>query len=88
MRAQGDAAETKDALSELCATYYQPVLHFLTRHGHELDAARDLTHEFFAGILARGNIGAPDPQRGRFRSWLLGAVNHFLSDQRKLFPQS
>ncbi len=82
VRAQGHAAAAKDALSELCATYYQPVLHFLTRH-HELDTARDLTHEFFAGILTRGSIGSPDPQRGRFRSWLLGAVNHFLSDQRK-----
>jgi len=41
-----------------------------------------LTQEFFARLLAGGGIGGADPQRGRFRSFLLGAVKHFLSDMR------
>jgi RNA polymerase sigma-70 factor (ECF subfamily) len=69
-------------LSELCEAYYQPVFRFLRREGREEDAARELTQEFFARLLARGGIGAADPQRGRFRSYLLGAVKHFLGDQR------
>ena len=46
------------------------------------DAARDLTQEFFARLLARQGIATVDPQRGRFRSFLLGAVKHFLADMR------
>jgi RNA polymerase sigma-70 factor (ECF subfamily) len=70
-------------LSELCEAYYQPVFRFLRREGREEDAARELTQEFFARLLAGNGLGAADPQRGRFRSYLLGAVKHFLGDQRK-----
>jgi RNA polymerase sigma factor (sigma-70 family) len=70
-------------LSELCAAYYQPVLRFLAREGREADTARELTQEFFARILERGEVGQADPSCGRFRSYLLGAVKHFLADRRK-----
>jgi RNA polymerase sigma factor (sigma-70 family) len=46
------------------------------------DSARDLTQEFFARLLARQGIDSVEPQRGRFRSFLLGAVKHFLADMR------
>jgi RNA polymerase sigma factor (sigma-70 family) len=82
LRAQGESVEARGALSELCEAYYQPVFRFLWREGRDEDAARELAHEFFARLLARGGIGAADPQRGRFRSYLLGAVKHFLSDRR------
>ena len=82
LRARGESVEARGALSELCEAYYQPVFRFLRREGREEDAARELTQEFFARLLARGGIGAADPQRGRFRSYLLGAVKHFLGDQR------
>ena len=72
----------RGALSELCEAYYQPVFRFLRREGREEDAARELTQEFFARLLAGGGLGAADPRRGRFRSYLLGAVKHFLADQR------
>jgi RNA polymerase sigma-70 factor (ECF subfamily) len=82
LRARGESIEARGALSELCEAYYQPVFRFLRREGREEDAARELTQEFFARLLARGGIGTADPQRGRFRSYLLGAVKHFLGDQR------
>lgn len=83
MRARGDTPDAKVALAELCDAYYQPVLRFLRREGRAEDAARELTQEFFARLLARGGIAGVDPVRGRFRSFLLGALRHFLADQRQ-----
>lgn len=68
------------ALSDLCAAYYQPVYAFIRHSLRDEQAARDLTQEFFARLLARNTIDSVDPQRGRFRSYLLGAVKHFLAD--------
>ena len=82
LRARGDGVEARGALSELCEAYYQPVFRFLRREGREEDAARELAQEFFARLLAGGGFGTADPQRGRFRSYVLGAVKHFLADQR------
>jgi len=81
-RAQGNSSEARAALGELCAAYYQPVFAYLrsTRRGEE--EARELVQEFFARLLARSNIAGADPGRGRFRSFLLGAVKHFLADMR------
>ncbi len=83
LRARGETPEARAALSELCDAYYQPVLRFLRREGRDEEAARELTQDFFARILARGALGEADPERGRFRSYLLGALKHFLADQRK-----
>jgi DNA-directed RNA polymerase specialized sigma24 family protein len=80
LRSQGHTSEARAALSDLCAAYYDPVLAFIRGCGHTPDSARDLAHGFFARILA-GDALRPDPQRGRFRSYLLGAVKHFLSDR-------
>lgn len=80
--ARGDSAEAKQALSDLCAAYYAPVFAFIRRSAPDEDSARDLTQEFFARLLARGGIDNVNPQRGRFRSFLLGAVKHFLADMR------
>lgn len=82
LRAQGESDEGRAALSELCGNYYQPVLRFLLREGRDEDTARELTQEFFARILGRGAIGGADPARGRFRTYLLGALKHFLADHR------
>jgi len=81
LRASGAGTEAKAALSELCEAYYEPVVAFLRREGREPDAAREMAHEFFARLLA-GGVGAPEPERGRFRSYLLGALKHFLSKHR------
>jgi len=80
-RASGGDQEAKNALSELCESYYQPVVNFLTRQGHDSDQARDLTHDFFAEVLAKG-VGSPDQNLGRFRTYLLASLKNFLSKKR------
>jgi RNA polymerase sigma factor (sigma-70 family) len=82
LEARGNSPEAKAALSDLCAGYYAPVFAFIRRSSPDEETARDLTQEFFARLLARHGIDSVDPQRGRFRSYLLGAVQHFLSDVR------
>ena len=78
LRANASSPEGRVALSDLCAAYYQPVFVFLRRTGFDADTARDHAHSFFAHLLQRGFAG-PDPERGRFRSYLLGAVKYFVS---------
>jgi RNA polymerase sigma factor (sigma-70 family) len=80
LEARGDSPDAKAALSELCAAYYAPVLAFIRHNTSDEDSARDLTQEFFARMLGRQGLDRVDPQRGRFRSFLLGAVKHFLAD--------
>ena len=81
LEARGDSADAKIALSDLCAAYYAPVFAFVRRNAPDENAARDLTQEFFAHLLAGRSLNA-DPQRGRFRSYLLTAVKNFLADMR------
>ena len=81
-RASGGDSAAQSALSELCAAYYAPVNAFLRAEGRTEDAARELAHEFFARVLAGGALGGADAARGRFRSYLLGALKHFLGDHR------
>ena len=82
LRANASSPEGKAALSDLCEAYYQPVFVFLRRIGFDADTARDHAHSFFTHLLQRGFPG-PDPDRGRFRSYLLGAVKHFLANRRR-----
>lgn len=79
LRANASSPEGRAALSDLCEAYYQPVFVFLRRIGFDADTARDHAHSFFAHLLQRG-FGGPDPDRGRFRSYLLGAVKYFVGD--------
>jgi len=82
LEARGDSPEAKTALSDLCAAYYAPVSAFVRRTAPNQDAAHDLTQEFFARLLARRGLDTVSPERGRFRSFLLGAVKNFLADMR------
>jgi RNA polymerase sigma-70 factor (ECF subfamily) len=81
-RSRGSDTQASAALSELCEAYYAPVVAFLRREGREEDAARELAHDFFAKLLAGGAIEGARPERGKFRSYLLGALKHFAADQR------
>ena len=81
-RSRGSEPEARAALSELCEAYYAPVVSFLRRDGRDEDTARELAHDFFARLLAGGVMENADPQRGRFRSYLLAALKHFAGDQR------
>ena len=82
VQARGGDAAAQAALSELCEAYYEPVVTFLRTEGRDDDAARELAHGFFERVLSGGSLGGADPARGRFRSYVLGAVKHFLADQR------
>jgi len=81
--ASGHSAAGQQALSELCAAYYEPIVAFLCRSGRDADAARELAHEFFAQVLEKPNLSGAEPGRGRFRSYLLGALKHHLSHRRE-----
>lgn len=83
LAARGGSPEARAVLADLCAGYYAPVVTFLRCYGNEEDQARDLAHEFFARLLERGTFGEVERGRGRFRSYLLGAVKHFVADARK-----
>lgn len=82
--AKSDSEHGKAALSDLCDAYYEPVAAYLRHALRDADTARDMTHAFFAEMLGGGTIGTADRDRGRFRSYLLGAVKHFVSRQREI----
>jgi RNA polymerase sigma-70 factor (ECF subfamily) len=83
IRAAGreDGFASRRALSELCELYWFPVYSFVRRRGHDHDRAQDLTQGFFARLLERDGLANADPAKGRFRSYLLGACQHFLANQ-------
>ncbi len=68
------------ALATLCERYWYPVYVFARRRGRDADEAQDLVQGFFSHLLERGTLGSADPDRGRFRSFLLGAFKYYLSD--------
>ena len=82
LRARGDSPEARAALSELCDAYYNPVLAFLRKERRSEDEARELAQDFFARILSSSGFAGADQSRGRFRSYLLGALKHFLVESR------
>lgn len=69
------------ALEKLCSTYWYPVYAEIRRRGHPPHDAQDLAQDFFACLLRRHSFANADKSRGRFRSYLLGALNYFLADQ-------
>lgn len=82
LAARGGDAEAARALSDLCDSYYEPVLAFVRHSTRDPNAARDLTHDFFARLLSRPAFEGLERGKGKFRSYLLGAVKHFLHDQQ------
>ncbi|HET9219277.1 MAG TPA: sigma-70 family RNA polymerase sigma factor [Terriglobia bacterium] len=80
--AHDPSAGSRPALERLCETYWNPVFAFIRRSGYDRDQAQDLTQAFFALLLEKNFLEVADPQRGRFRSFLLTAVKHFLSNER------
>jgi RNA polymerase sigma-70 factor (ECF subfamily) len=70
------------ALSELCRIYWRPVYAFVRRQGASEHDAQDLTQSFFADLIASRAYAQADQTKGRFRSFLLGTLKHFLADAR------
>jgi RNA polymerase sigma factor (sigma-70 family) len=83
VRAAGDGVPfaKRDALEKLCSAYWQPLYTYVRRKGHDEHAAADLTQEFFAQLLAWDDFATLDPNQGRFRAFLLAAMNNFLANQ-------
>jgi len=76
------ARDGEEALARLCSLYWYPVFAFVRRQGHSADEAQDLTQGFFTRLLEKRELGNADRNRGRFRSFLLTACKHFLSNER------
>jgi RNA polymerase sigma factor (sigma-70 family) len=71
------------ALETLCGAYWFPLYAYVRSRGHNANDARDLTQEFFARLLEKDFLQAADPERGRFRSFLLTVLKRFLSKQHE-----
>jgi RNA polymerase sigma factor (sigma-70 family) len=78
-----EASQTnaRKALEQLCRAYWYPLYAFVRNRGHSSTDAQDLTQSFFARIIETGGFASADPKRGRFRSYLLGAMKHFLANE-------
>jgi RNA polymerase sigma-70 factor (ECF subfamily) len=78
---RSDTTRAQDALAKLCQTYWHPLYAYVRRRGYSPEDAQDLTQEFFARLLERNAMATVSPKKGRFRSFLLASMNHFLSDE-------
>jgi RNA polymerase sigma-70 factor (ECF subfamily) len=76
------SARALDALGELCRIYWRPLYLFLRRKGLGAEDAQDLTQGFFAELIRDRSYLRADREKGRFRSFLLGALKHFVADAR------
>jgi RNA polymerase sigma-70 factor (ECF subfamily) len=78
-KSESGEQKTRDALEELCRTYWRPIFSFVCRRGYSMEDAQDLTQDFFVKILERDWLEHADPNRGRFRSLLLKSLQNFLN---------
>ncbi len=84
LAAQRDStAQAREALTRLCESYWHPLYAFLRRSGQSADEAQDLTQAFFARILEKRTFRDADPDRGRFRSFLLASLKNFVANERE-----
>ncbi len=79
--ARADTPEAQAALETLCRTYWYPLYAYARRRGRSVEDAQDLTQAFFARLLERHWVGDADRERGRFRTFLLTAMNRFMADE-------
>jgi DNA-directed RNA polymerase specialized sigma24 family protein len=78
---RSDSAEAREALTRLCTTYWQPLHAYLRRTGRADADAKDLTQGFFYVLLSKNYLNAADRTRGKFRSFLLTALKHYLANE-------
>ena len=83
LTAQGESPAAHEALEKLCRTYWRPIFAFLRRQGIRPEEAEDLTQGFFAQLLERKSLNAVRKEKGRLRSYLLGALKYFLADEQR-----
>jgi RNA polymerase sigma-70 factor (ECF subfamily) len=77
-----DAASAREALSDLCQSYWFPLYAYIRRRGHDPDRARELTQDLFVRLLEKDVLAAADPTRGRFRAFLRTVCADFLANRR------
>jgi len=83
LEAQGESPAAHEALEKLCRTYWRPIYAFLRRQGVSPEEAEDITQGFFAQLLERRKFSAVRKEKGRLRSFLLGALKYFLADEQR-----
>src|SRR5713101_9889853 len=83
LTAQGESPAAQEALEKLCRTYWRPIYSFVRRQGIGPEEAEDITQGFFAQLLERRSLTAVRKEKGRLRSYLLGALKNFLADEQR-----
>jgi RNA polymerase sigma-70 factor (ECF subfamily) len=83
LAAQSESPVAQEALEKLCRIYWRPIYSFVQRQGIAPEEAEDITQAFFADLLEHRNLTAVRKEKGRFRSYLLGALKYFLADERR-----
>lgn len=78
---RNDTTRARAALEQLCRCYWHPLYVYVRGAGYSREEAEDLTQEFFARLLAHNAVARADPARGRFRSFLLASLKHFLANE-------
>ena len=82
-RAHGtDTTSARDALAELCQSYWYPLYAYVRRSGCDPQDAEDLTQGFFARLLRLDSLAKVRREHGKFRAFLLASLKHFLADER------
>ncbi len=81
--AREPSPEAAQALAQLCQAYWYPLYAYVRRKGYDLPDAQDLTQEFFARLLEKNYVGSADRRKGKFRSFLLASLEHFLAKEWK-----
>jgi RNA polymerase sigma-70 factor (ECF subfamily) len=81
MAGSQDPLRARDALATLCRSYWYPLYAYVRRRGYSPEDAQDRTQEFLARLLEKDWVAGADRNRGRFRTFLLSAMKHFLSDE-------
>ena len=83
LTAQSESPAAQEALEKLCRTYWRPIFAFLRRQGIGPEEAEDVTQGFFAQLLERRKFDAIRREKGRLRSFLLGALKYFVADEQR-----
>src|ERR1051325_3144768 len=78
---QNDSSQAAESLEKLCRTYWYPLYLFIRRSGHNEESAKDLTQSFFERLLEKNFLGQVNREKGKFRSFLLASVKHFLANE-------
>jgi RNA polymerase sigma-70 factor (ECF subfamily) len=83
LEAQGESPAAQEALENLCRIYWRPIYSFVQRQDFGREEAEDITQGFFASLFERGSLSAVRKEKGRLRSYLLGALKYFLADEHR-----